>query len=486
MAQLSARSRLPAQIIWAATIVYVCIASYFSLRKHNNYLSYFDLANFDQALWLLAQGEEPFITQHGRHLLGDHFDPTILLLTPIYVLGGGPGTLLVLQSVFIGLVAPLLFKLARLRGASPWLALLPATLWLTNPLTLTQNIDDFHHTPVAAPLIVGSVIALHQSRFLLFAIAALLACGLKEDIPLIFAMLGVIVFLEGRRRLGMAIVTSATAVFAFALLVFMPHYSNSVDWFSKRFAGTRGDSVSDVAVWIVGHPIDALGDLATFQNLFVLAALVLTSGGLCFLASRWMLLALPAFAHNMLTAVPEQHQLRYHYWFPVILGLAIAGAIGVARLPRIENAATRRLAATSVSVALALLPIGLLYANHLSTNLPGDATTAERRSEARTKALELIPDDVPIAASVRLTPHLSHRREIYTLPLPFIPVDYGGDLTAAEFRERTRRVQYVALDIIDTPKELRTTPDVLPPLLKRLGFREIARYSSIRVYRRVD
>jgi len=76
-------NRLPVVVVWTASLVYAVIASFFSLRKHDNFLSYFDLANFDQALWLLAQGEEPFITQHGRHLLRDHFDPTILLLTPI-------------------------------------------------------------------------------------------------------------------------------------------------------------------------------------------------------------------------------------------------------------------------------------------------------------------------------------------------------------------------------------------------------------------
>ena len=467
--------RLPAVVLWAATFAYVALASFYSLLKHDNYLTYFDLANFDQALWLLAQGEEPFITQHGRHLLGDHFDPTIVLLTPIYVFGGGPVALLVLQSLLIALVAPLLFKLARLRGATPWLAVLPGVLWLANPLTLTQNIDDFHHTPVAAPLIVGSIVLLHQNRLLLFAIAALLACGLKEDIPLIFAMLGVVVFLEGRRRLGVAIATGALAVFALAMFVVMPHYSNSLDWFAERFAGTRGDSVADAAVWMIRNPLGALEDIATSQNLFVVGALLVTSGGLCFLAPRWMLLALPAFAHNMLSAVPEQHQLRYHYWFPVILGLAVAAAVGVPKVRELGDPA-RRLIVVAIAVCVALFPVGLAYAD-----FSADPASPGWR-EARTKALELIPEDVPVAASVRLTPHLSQRRELYTLPLPFIPVDYGGDLTDAELMERARRVDYVVLDTSETPKELRATPKVLPPLLKRLGFREIARYRTVRVY----
>jgi uncharacterized membrane protein len=475
MSRMRRAGQLPGLVLVAATVVYAAIASYYSLLKHANFLTYFDLANFDQALWLLAQGDEPFITQHGRHLLGDHFDPTLVLLTPIYWAGGGPEALLILQALLVALVAPLLYKLARLRCASPGLALLPATLWLANPITLTQTIDDFHHTPVAAPLIVGSVVALQQNRIVLFSVAALLACGLKEDIPLMFAMLGIVVVLEGRRRLGAAIVTVGVALFAFATLLFMPYYSDSLDWFARRFAGTRGDSVADVAWWIVRNPVGAVEDVATTQNLFVVAALVVTSGGLCFLAPKWMLLALPAFAHNMLTAVPEQHQLRFHYWFPVILGLAIAGAVGVSRLPELTGLG-RRVIAVWATAGFALFAVGVAYAEHQA-----DAAYAGGR-EARTEALELVPDDVPVAASVRLTPHLAHRRELYTLPLPFQPADYGGDLTWAELQERARRVNYVVLDTVDTPKEAPNYREELPPLLRALGFREVAQHRTVHVF----
>jgi uncharacterized membrane protein len=462
------------------------VASYFSLRRHDNYLSTFDLANFDQALWLLAQGEEPFITQHGRHLMGDHFNPALVLLVPIYVLGGGVGALLVLQSVLVALVAPLLYVLARIRGATEWIAAVPAVLWLASPLTLTQNLDDFHHTPIAAPLIVGSIVALQRDRLVLFAALGLVACSFKEDIPLIYAMLGVIVILEGPRRLGFAIVAVATTVFAFAVFVFMPHYGNSLDWFAKRFAGSRGDSMADVAWWIIRNPIATLEDLATYHNVFVVVSLVLTAGGLCLLASRWMLLALPALAHNLLSAHPEQHMLRYHYWFPVILGLAIAGAVGAPRITAIRLAASRRLLVGWVGVScFVLFAVGILYASSFT------GWTEEKRvnlggPEARRDALGLIPDGAPVAASVRLTPHLSQRREIYTLPRPFLPVDYGGDLTAAELEDRARRVRYVALDTDDSPKEYRATGRVLPLVLERRGFQEIARYGSVRIYVRPE
>jgi uncharacterized membrane protein len=482
-AQWLDRRRLPALVVVVATVGYACLASYFALRRHDAFRSAFDLANFDQALWLLAQGEEPFITQHGRHFLGDHFDLGFLLVVPMYVLGAGPHALIVLQSVTIALVAPLLFALARARGAGAWIAVLPALLWLASPLTLAQNMDDIHHIPVAAPLIVGSVVALQRDRLVLFAMLAILACSFKEDIPLMFAMLGVVVVLEGRRLLGAAIVAGATAVFAFAFFVWVPHFSNSLDWFAKRFAGDRGDSVSDVAIWAVRNPIALLEHLATLHNVGLVAVLVLSTGGLCLLAPRWLLLGLPALLHNLLSDLPEQRSLLIHYQFPVMLGLAIAAAVGASKMRMLRLSANRRVLAAWIGIALGLFPIGLVYA-HTGSGWSKEGNASLGGPAARREAVALIPGDAPIASSVLLTPHLAHRRELYTLPLPFIFVDYGGDLTREEFRERARGVQYVLLDDIDRPKELRAMPSILPPVLERQGFREVATRGSVHVYAR--
>ncbi len=479
--QFLGRDRVPLLFVWTATAAYACLASYFALRRHDAFRSRFDLANFDQGLWLFAQGDEPFITQHGRHLLGDHFDPGLTLLLPVYVVGAGPQALLVLQSLAIAAVAPLLFALARTRGAQPWVASLPALLWLASPLTLGQNMDDFHHIPLAAPAIVASIVALERQRLVLFVALGLLACSLKEDIPLLYAMVGLVVLLEGRRRLGIGIVTGALAVFAFAVVVWIPHFSNSLDWFAKRFAGPRGDSVTDVGVWAVRHPIALVQHVATFQDAGIAMTLIVTTGGLCLLGGRWMILALPFFAHNLLSALPEQHQLWLHYQFPVMLALAIAGAVGVSKLRNVRSGRVRRLMTVWVGVAFLLFPLGVAFA-------AGESRwTAEDRRElggpdARREALSLVPDDASVAANVFLTPHLSQRHEIYTLPLPFIFVDYGGDLTPEDFERRARGVEYVVVDRANPPRELPNLASVLPPLLERRGFRLKLHRGSILVY----
>ena len=48
-----------------------------------------DAAIYDQQVWLLANWHEPFSTVLNRHMLGEHFQPGLALLVPLYWLGAG-------------------------------------------------------------------------------------------------------------------------------------------------------------------------------------------------------------------------------------------------------------------------------------------------------------------------------------------------------------------------------------------------------------
>jgi uncharacterized membrane protein len=465
----------------AAAFAYAGLAGYFSLRRHDAYLSGFDLANFDQVLWLLANGHEPLNTQDGRLFWGEHFSPTIALLTPLYVLGAGPATLLVLQAVTMALVGPLLYALARAYGAAPSLAAVPALLWLVSPLTLIPNVGDLHHVPLAAPAIVGSVLALKHDRLVVFVVLAALACGAKEDISLIYVMLGLVIAVEGRRRLGAAISASALALFVFAVAVYLPAFGGSSAWFTKRFAGDRGDSIPEVATWILTHPAAALGDLVEPEKIGLVLALVGTTGGLCLLAPAWMLLGLPVLAHNLLSAYGPQHGIWYQYQVPIAVSFSIAAAVGVHRLanagPRVRLAA-----AAAVTLAVLVAPLGVRWVDGES-QWSAESTARLGGPDARRDALALIPADVPLAASTHVTPHLAHRRELYTLPLPFLGGDeIGVDWSPEEMARRAASVKWVVLDSSDRPLELPETPERVRSLLGQLGFRRVFEDGTVSIW----
>jgi hypothetical protein len=93
----------------------------------------------------------------------------------------------------------------------------------------------------------------------------------------------------------------------------------------------------------------------------------------------------------------------------------------------------------------------------------------------------VIPADASVAATVHLQPHLSQRREIYALPEPFIPWDWGSPLSKAELAKRAARLEYVAYYDGDGP--LPYVQRVLPTL-RRDGFVVVYQRGAMRVYKR--
>jgi hypothetical protein len=101
----------------------------------------------------------------------------------------------------------------------------------------------------------------------------------------------------------------------------------------------------------------------------------------------------------------------------------------------------------------------------------------------------VIPKGVPVAATLSLLPHLSQREEIYTLPEPFIPIDWGSSLTRAELAARAKHVQWAAYISGDqvrrftTKKHAERFPDVRQTLL-RDGFVVVARAGPVEIFER--
>ena len=136
--------------VWIGTVAYAVLLSLETIADHNAFRTSVDLAFYDQLLWLLSHGHEPFSTVVSRPLLADHFQPGLLLLTPIYWLGLGVPGILTAQAIGLALAAPALFALARASGAPPAVASIPAFLWLACPWVATMNLFEFHPLGVLA------------------------------------------------------------------------------------------------------------------------------------------------------------------------------------------------------------------------------------------------------------------------------------------------------------------------------------------------
>ena len=84
-------------LVWLAALAYVVVLSAEAVSAHRAFVTGFDTALYDQYLWLLANGHDTFSTIVSKPMLADHFQPGLVLLTPLYWLDAGVPALLVVQ-----------------------------------------------------------------------------------------------------------------------------------------------------------------------------------------------------------------------------------------------------------------------------------------------------------------------------------------------------------------------------------------------------
>jgi uncharacterized membrane protein len=426
---------------WAAAAVYAVVLSAASIVKHDHFRSGgYDLGIFGQAAWLMSHGHKPFSTIRGRDLFADHFQPALVLLAPLGRLPL-PSALLVFQATVLAAAGPLLYVLARERGARQELSFAVALLWVASPLTQWANLFDYHpETSVPALLMLGAVL-LERERVAWFLGTALLASAIKEDVCLVYLMWGLVIASWGRRRLGFGLAAAAAIWFVVAIEVAIPALGGNLSFYSARFAGTRGETVRDVLLRLVEHPVWSFEHYATRTNGHIIIVLVACTGGLCLLAPRLLALALPPVAANVLSAYNYQHDLHFQYQLVPAAACSIAAAYGAGFLTEHLN---RRIAAA----AAAVLIVGAVGV----TALDAPAIKELRRKAppadaAKIRALDLIPSSAVVAAAPDLVPHLALRRRIYQLPEPFQLYRYNGEYwSSAELRRREAMVEYVIYD----------------------------------------
>ncbi len=464
---------------WASACAYAAALSLASIGRHERFeTGGYDLGIFDQGVWLLGQGFRPFSTIRGRDLFADHFQPALVLLAPLGALGVTPTALLILQSVLLAAVAPPLYALARRRGAAPPLALAVALLWLASPLTQWANLFDFHPETAVPVLLALAALQLDRGRNGRFVGLAVAASLFKEDVSLVFLGWGVLLALQGRRRLGLALAAGATLWFVLATQMMIPAFGGNLDYYSARFGGDRGSSLGAVFRSFLDHPLRAISDVSTPANAKVLMVLVLASGGLALLAPALLLPALPTVSANLLSAYSYQHELQFHYHLIPAAFFAVASAHGAGVLQRHRG----RLARVG-RTAPALLTSGTLALAALGPASQELRSVAGPNQDVRERALALIPPDAPTAAAPLLVPHLAHRRDIYQLPEPFFSRPTNGEYwTERQLRRRAQKVEWVVYELAGLDPWPRSQVQTLPQMLHRRGFIEIFHDTSVRVF----
>lgn len=388
---------------WAAGAVLFAVYAAVSVRDHQRMMTTgFDLGIFEQAVRSYAHGHLPVseLKGPGFPLLGDHFSPILATLAPCYRLWPSPMVLLLAQAALCALaVVPLAFWAQRTAGRATALAVAfgYGVSW-----GIAQAVDfDFHEVCFAVPLLALSLTALGEGRLRTAIVWALPLLLVKEDLGLTVAVIGALVAVRGRTRLGLA--ASAVGIVATLLevLVIIPAFNQDGQfayWNNLNLGGGTG-----------AEPTVALH--AASCGLTAVLLLAPTA----FLAVRSPLLwaALPTLGWRFLSNNPAFWSTRFHY-SAILMPIVFAALVeAVTTWPGGQHAARVHLATSAVVSALLLPSFPLAGLGEAATWRTGPRIAAAHR------ILDDIPDGATVAASNRLVPQLTNRATVCEFGLPY-------------------------------------------------------------------
>jgi uncharacterized membrane protein len=478
--------------------VYFAYFSLYTCISHDRFKTYaFDLGTFDQGVWLAGHGTDYFVTVRGLHLLGDHVRLFSFVLAPLYWIWDDARALLVMQTLFIAAGAWFVMRISlREVPQRPWLALVLAAGYLLNPAVQNLNLDHAHPDAFAQTFLLAAIDALRGGRLAVFWIASALAMSCKEDVPLVFIGVGLVLLLDARRRrTGFVLATVATLYFALCVWVILPHF-NGMGFFRFKtggFLSSLGYHSKDPA-WITSKFLQ-------HENGIYLLQVGLAQLYLFVLAPLWLIPATAPLVANLLSDAQYMRDLSYHYQATILPFLIVATVDAVAKWQRPKTAPSLSqdpggVAATPrFFLARAPLPELALLAAAVASNIwlskvplnrlqvlpeAWEMLKSDDRIAQANRLLARIPKDAVVAADYSLVPHLSHRRYIYMFPNPFEESNWG---IHGEKQANPDTVEYVASR--DVPGR-EPVMQILGNLGDQMRFERIATAGSIQLYRRVN
>ena len=400
-----------AATFWAAWFARLAVTSW-----NGFWFGVFDLGIFDQGVWLLSKGADPFITLRGLHLFGDHSSWVLILVAPLYLVWPNINLLVILAAVVPAIAAWLSFRIGLVEGLRTWPAAAIGIAVLLHPAMAWTTWDSFHPETLAIALIPAAYLAARRGHPWWFVTLGTLVGMVKEDAFLVVIPLAIYIGWRWKElrlhAIGLGFIIAGLAVFNFG--VALPAFSPTGELiYSGRYS------------WETGLVI-------TWSRLEYLAAMLLPIA-IALRAPLLLAIAGPITAANLASSFPYQQEIRWHYSAYLLGVIAIAAPVGLAKLfgswgsdVGLGLASSKRNFTFPLVVPILVIAFAGLMILGPDVTFSGDwgGASPERQADFYA-AVDMIPDDAVVAASHSFAPHLAHRTRIYMLPNPWVADSWG-------------------------------------------------------------
>jgi uncharacterized membrane protein len=456
-------SRRPDWVPWLISLVVFAAYSVISISRYVRLdPGSWDLGIFTEYVKQFAHLQAPIVNIRGSgfNLLGDHFQPIVALIAPIFRLAPSPVTLLLAQALLTALsvipvsraaTAKLGLAAGRVIGAAYGFS------W-----GLQQMIDfDFHEIAFAVPLLACSLSALLRGKTRACVLWALPLVFVKEDQGFTVAAIGAILLIDACRTwrraapedstaedstakdstakdstanrrapaesgirkadAGLFLVVWGIAWSLVAIVFIIPHFNVTHQYPYWYDGGTVVGAGHHSVVTLLGQVGQG------YRTKLDTTALILLPVAFLALRSPIALVAVPSLALRFISTNTNFWGTGWHYNATVMPIVFIAAIDGLARIQAARagaGKAHRRLATATVrfSPAVMLVIAVLLAFRFPLADLWNPQTyTIDQHVRAENAAMARVPDGATVEATLTMLAPLADRTDTFwigTYPNP--------------------------------------------------------------------
>lgn len=446
-------------VLFIAVAAYIAYFSVFTILRYSTlWAHYFDLGIMHQTVYnsykaiqtqdwsRFLEQTNPFGPQQIKRM-SIHNDMLLGLISVFYFIHAGPETLLILQSVVLGLGALAVYGIAThvLKSLPKYqfVSLLFALGYLLYAPMQRANIFDFHAVTIATSTLLFMYYFWLKKRywwsFLFFGLSILT----KEQVPLTTGFFAGFILLQHlyaqkwqwrqvkwkTEWFALLILASSLTWFILSMSVIIP-MSRGGNHFALSYYGDFGDSPSAIILGLLKNPISItkyIFHIDTFRYfLFLLGPL----GFVSLFAPQYLLIALPEFGINLLSNNWNMRNVVFHYTSVIQPFVFIASIYGYYQL---YTWLTKRYNLQIVRTILAIWIVGCILGfaftkGPLPLSQEADLTPFVQPKKEALDALQwsfiLHNEKYKISTTGKLGPLFTSRRYFYTFSENYPLADY--------------------------------------------------------------
>jgi len=383
-------------------ICFIFFLAYTTLSavRHMHYGSFgFDLGLTDQVIWKYSQFKTSITTIHYypfTSLLTDHVELIYILLAPFYWIYNNVLTLLLLQSLVISLSGIPIYLLARKKGVQKWLSYSLLFSYLMFYGIQNALWSDVHSLVFGASFLAWFIYFLDCNDTLWTFITFFLTVICKEDMALLTLLISFVYFIDYRTKTAIYLV-GFSLLYLFAIFyIYFPHFTRD----GYRYMSNKRS--------FTNLKLSYYYDTSDKRNVIFYS--FAWFGFLSLLAPLFLLPAFGDLSHYFLFGdLARAHGLFEQYRITLAPLLALATIIAISKYKWLNS--------KYLAVYVLALVLIFQYTLHLPVSYLTKGWFWHEPTSVNNinKIIKFIPVNASIVSQNNITPHISHRDEIFTL-----------------------------------------------------------------------